>query len=39
MITEVDETPAMIGDDGGGEIGQDGVPEISGAGAAANTRS
>jgi RND family efflux transporter MFP subunit len=39
MVTEVDETPAMIDDDGGGEIGQDGVPEISGAGAAANTRS
>ena len=39
MVTEVDETPAMIDDDSGGEIGQDGVPEISGAGAAANSRS
>jgi RND family efflux transporter MFP subunit len=37
MVAEVDETPAMMGDDKGAADGE--VPEISGAGAATQTRS
>jgi hypothetical protein len=37
MVAEVDETPAMMGDDKGASDGE--VPEISGAGAATQTRS
>ncbi|MGH6926325.1 MAG: efflux RND transporter periplasmic adaptor subunit [Propylenella sp.] len=38
-VAEVDETPAMIGDEDADEDGKDEVPEVSGAGAAGRTRS
>lgn len=38
MVTEVDETPAMFGDSEG-DADKEEVPEVSGAGAAARTRS
>jgi hypothetical protein len=39
-VVEVDDTPAMVGDDEGtGEVSRDAVPEVSGAGAAVRTRS
>jgi RND family efflux transporter MFP subunit len=39
-VVEVDDTPAMVGEDAGtGEVSRDAVPEVSGAGAAVRTRS